>query len=33
MLRDEVKAQVFVAETVTKVGEENGEALIADKTR
>ncbi len=33
MLRNEVKAQVFVAETVTKVGEENGEALIADKTR
>jgi 4-diphosphocytidyl-2-C-methyl-D-erythritol kinase len=32
-LRNEVKAQVYVAETVTKVGDENGEALIANKTR
>jgi len=29
-LKQEVKAQVYVAETVTKVGEEDGEALIAD---
>lgn len=29
-LKQEVKAQVYVAETVTKVGEEDGKALIAD---